>query len=72
MNNRSAALVIRVWHEGDAAHFRSRVSAVDTSAGSASGEVTVAVVSSPREVLDAVSDWLEGFARDAPKGIDST
>ena len=71
-DDRSAALVIRVWLEGQADHFRSRLTAADTSPGSTPGdEVTVAVVSSPREVTDAVSQWLQDFVRDAPKQIDS-
>jgi hypothetical protein len=71
-DDRSAALVIRVWLEGPTDQFRSRLTAADTSPGSTSGdEVTVAVVSSPREVTDAVSQWLQDFVRDAPKQIDS-
>jgi hypothetical protein len=33
--------------------------------GEAAGDVTVAVGSSPREVLDAVGKWLDGFLSDA-------
>ena len=70
-NDRSAALVIRVWLDRGTGQFRSRVTAADTSAGAAFGdEVTVAVASSPGEVMDAVSEWLHGFTRDAPKRID--
>jgi hypothetical protein len=70
-DDRSAALVIRVWLEGETHQFRSRLTAASTSAGSALGEeVTVAVVSSPRELTDAVSQWLQDFVRDAPSRID--
>jgi hypothetical protein len=34
-------------------------------------EVTAAVVSSPCEVTDAVSEWQQDFLRDAPKRIDT-
>lgn len=71
-DDRSAALVIRVWLEGESDQFRSRLTAATTSAGSSLGdEVTVAVASSPREVTDAVSEWLHEFVRDALKQIDS-
>lgn len=71
-DERSAALVIRVWLEGGSGQFRGRLTAVDTSAGAArGGEVTQAVVSSPRQVTDAVSQWLRGFVRDATKRIDT-
>jgi hypothetical protein len=70
--DRSAALVVRVWLEGETGQFRSRLTTGDTSPGSAFGdEVTVAVVSSPRELMNAVSDWLQEFTHDAPKRIDS-
>jgi hypothetical protein len=71
-DDRSAALVVRVWLEGETGEFRSRLTAADTSTRSAFGdEVVVAVVSSPREVVDAVGEWLKEFVRDAPKRIDS-
>jgi hypothetical protein len=71
-DDRSAALVIRVWLEGESDQFRSRLTAATASAGSSLGdEVTVAVASSPREVTDAVSEWLQEFVRDALKRIDS-
>lgn len=71
-DDRSAALIIRVWLEGGTDQFRSRVTAVDTSTGSTGGGgVTVAVASSPREVTDAVRQRLQDLIRDAPKRIDS-
>jgi hypothetical protein len=71
-DDRSAALVIRVWLESGTDQFRGRLTAVDTSSTSGGGdEVTVAVSSSPREVADAVSQWLHDFVRDASKRIDT-
>jgi hypothetical protein len=58
-DDRSAALFIRVWLEDCPDDFRARVTAVG-SPGSA--DRTVAVASSPREVLDAVSNWLDEFS----------
>jgi hypothetical protein len=60
--DRSAALLVRVWTEGGAGAFRARVTAVDTSGPDAAGEeVTVAVVASPGDLLDAVRAWLDRF-----------
>jgi hypothetical protein len=70
--DRSAVLVIRVWLEGGTEQFRGRLTATGTSSGSTPGdEVTVAVVSSPREATDAVSHWLQGFLGGAAKRIDT-
>jgi hypothetical protein len=61
----SAALVIRVWLEGAGA-FRARLLTLQDATGEAPAEeVTVAVASSPGDVLDAVRDWLDGFTRQA-------
>jgi hypothetical protein len=71
-DERSAALVIRVWLEEGTDQFRGRLTAVDTSPGSKGGDgVTVALASSPRDLTDAVSQWLHEFVRDAPKRIDT-
>jgi len=71
-DDRSAALVIRVWLERETDQFRGRLTAIDTSPGSDGGDgATVAVASSPREVTDAVSQWLDDFVHDAPKRIDT-
>jgi hypothetical protein len=68
----SAALVIRVWFEGGTNHFRARLTTADTSPGSAGvSELTVAVASSPRDVVDALSEWLEDFLHRASEPIDS-
>ena len=56
--DRSGTLLVRVWLEGGTA-FRARVSAVALDAPDE--DRTVAVASSPREVLDAVRDWLDEF-----------
>jgi hypothetical protein len=59
--DRSAALLVRVWTEGGG-EFRARLTAVDTAGPTSGGEeVTVAVVASPGDVLDAVGSWLEQF-----------
>ncbi|SES75738.1 hypothetical protein [Geodermatophilus poikilotrophus] len=61
----SAALLIRVWLEGSR-EFRARLLTLrGATAGTPAEEVTVAVTSSPDEVLDAVRSWLDGFTRDA-------
>jgi hypothetical protein len=63
--DRSAALLVRVWLEGGES-FRARLTAVGTSgAADPDDGVTVAVSSSPGEVVDAVRDWLERFVGDA-------
>lgn len=60
-DDRSPALLVRIWLEGEAEQFRARVMAVGLDA--AEGDRTVAVASSPGEVIDAVSHWLEAFLR---------
>ena len=60
----SAALLIRVWLEGSS-EFRARLLTLrGATAETPAEEVTVAVASSPGDVLDAVRDWLDGFTRD--------
>jgi len=60
--DRSAALLVRVWAEGGAQAFRARVTAIDTSGPDPTGEeVTVAVAASPGDLLDAVRAWVEEF-----------
>ena len=58
----SAALLIRVWLEGPG-EFRARL--LTAAAGTPAEEVTVAVASSPDDVLDAVRVWLDGFIANA-------
>jgi hypothetical protein len=59
----SAALLLRVWLEGPGA-FRARLLTLHTdAAGTSAEEVTVAVASSPEDVLDAVRAWLDDFTR---------
>ena len=66
--DRSAALLVRVWLEGGGDSFRARLTAVGTSgAADPDGGVTVAVSASPSEVVDAVRDWLQDFVGDAPQ-----
>ena len=66
----SAALLIRVWLEGSR-EFRARLLTLrGATAGTPAEEVTVAVTSSPDEVLDAVRNWLDDFTRGATTQID--
>ena len=59
---RSAALLVRVWTEGPEGGFRARVTAVDTSGSDSTGEeLTVAVAASSSDLLDALREWLEEF-----------
>ena len=60
----SAALLIRVWLE-DAGEFRARLLTLGDLASDGAEEQTVAATSSPRDVLDAVRDWLDDFIRQA-------
>lgn len=70
--DRSAALLVRVWLEGGAPSFRGRLTTMDTSRGQRGvEEATVALASSPRDVVDAVRAWLDEFLRDATSSIDS-
>ncbi|MGY1684976.1 hypothetical protein ACI8AK_05240 [Geodermatophilus sp. SYSU D00867] len=60
-DERSAALLVRIWLEGGIDRFRARVTEVglDTS----EEDRTLTLTSSPREVVDAVSHWLDHFLR---------
>lgn len=60
-DDRSAALLVRVWLEDGTDQFRARVTAVGLDASD--DDRTVALASSPREVVDAVGDWLDRFVR---------
>ncbi len=67
----SAALLIRVWLE-DAGEFRARLlTPGDVTAGASAEEVTVAVTSSPGDVLVAVRGWLDGFTRQSTHPVDT-
>jgi hypothetical protein len=68
--DRSAALLIRVWLE-DRNEFRARLIAVATGQIDAAGEeTTIAISSSPSDVLRTVSEWLDRFLGDATDAID--
>jgi hypothetical protein len=72
-NDRATALLIRVWLEGaqdPGSGFRARVMAVRASDDPDGEDVTLALAASPREVMDAVGDWLDGFLGDAPDPVD--
>ncbi|MGY1636879.1 hypothetical protein ACI78V_09520 [Geodermatophilus sp. SYSU D00742] len=62
-DDRSAALLVRVWLE-DGDRFRARLTAVGPDA--AETEQTVGLASSPSDVVDAVSHWLDQFLRHGP------
>jgi hypothetical protein len=60
--DRSAALVVRVWLENGTSRLRARLTTADTTPGREVGEeVTVTVASSPRDVVIAVRAWLDEF-----------
>ena len=64
IDDRSAALVVRVWLEGPDDAFRARLTAGRLpEAGALTEELTVTVAAQPQDVLDAVEDWLAGFLR---------
>jgi hypothetical protein len=67
----SAALLVRVWLEDGPATFRSRVTALGRSErGRPPGDVTVAVVLSPGDLLLAIRDWLDAFVSQAGERFD--
>lgn len=66
VDDRSAALLIRVWLEDGGDEFRARLTTVGGPPGDDPvDDVTVAVASSARDVVDAVSEWLDGFLRNS-------
>jgi len=58
-DDRTAALLVRVWLEDGTESFRARVTAVAPTAPAEGA--TVAVASSPADVLAAVRTWLDEF-----------
>ena len=71
-DDRSAALLIRVWVEGGRDTFRCRLTAIDTTPAPGAGEErTLTVTSSPGEVMATVRDWLDGFLERVTDSIDS-
>ena len=68
--DRSAALLIRLWRE-QADVFHARLSARGGPAGEPAEDLTVVVASSPRDVLRALSAWLDDFVGAAVTSIDS-
>jgi alkanesulfonate monooxygenase SsuD/methylene tetrahydromethanopterin reductase-like flavin-dependent oxidoreductase (luciferase family) len=58
-DDRSAALLLRVWMEEGSDQFRARLMAVGTD-GQA-GDRTVSLASTPDDVIDAVRRWLDDF-----------
>jgi len=62
--DRSAALLIRVWFENGPEGMRARLTAVEgPDADSVEQDRTVALAATPRDVLDAVRRWLEDVGR---------
>jgi hypothetical protein len=59
-DDRSAALLLRVWIEEGADQFRARVMAVGPGE---ENDRTVALASTPDEVLEAVGHWLDEYLR---------
>jgi hypothetical protein len=71
-DDRSAALLVRVWVEGDPAQFRCRLTMIDTTRAPTAGEeLTLTVAASPGDVLIAVRQWLDGFLDAAANPIDT-
>ncbi|MBB3084067.1 hypothetical protein [Geodermatophilus sabuli] len=71
VDDRSAVLLVRVWLE-EAGAFRARLTTLGgATEESPTDEVTVAVASSPRDVLDAVRDWLDDVVGDSTDPVDS-
>ncbi len=70
--DRSFALLIRAWFEDGPETFRARVTALCSRSehGEVSRDLTVAVAISPREVMSAVSDWLDALVRQGQNPID--
>jgi hypothetical protein len=61
-DSQSAALVLRVWAEDDPTSFRGRLTTTDTSPGADDlDDLTVAVASSPDELLEAIRAWIADF-----------
>lgn len=70
-DDRSAALLVRVWTEGGGA-FRCRLVAIDTSPGTGPAEErTLAVTSSPGEAMATVREWLDRFLSAGAVPIDT-
>jgi hypothetical protein len=57
----SAALLVRVWLEDGIETFRARVTAVGRCG---SDDRTIALATSPSDLVAAVSEWLDQFLRD--------
>lgn len=67
-DDRTAAMLVRVWLEDDGQVFRARLLAVGGEGADDRGdgpERTIATVSSPGDLLAAVGDWLDDFTRSA-------
>jgi hypothetical protein len=70
-DDRSAALLIRVWLEGDHGAMRARLTTLLPSRGDeAPDEVAVAVVASASDVLSAVGEWLDDVLGHGREPID--
>ncbi len=62
-DDRSAVLLIRVWLEGEEEAFRARLTTIGLPSDGASGEETSVAFASPRDVVTAVEEWVQGFVR---------
>jgi hypothetical protein len=71
-DDRSAALLVRVWMEGGRDTFRCRLTAIDTSPSPTAGEErTLTVTSSSSEAMATVREWLDRFLERAADPIDT-
>jgi hypothetical protein len=68
--DKNAVLLVRVWLEDDEDTFRARLTSMGRASHGGLKDMTVAVAASPRDVVDAVSIWLEQFIRDAASAVD--
>jgi len=70
--DRSFAVLIRVWFEDGVENFRARVTALrDRSEyGGPRRDSTIAVATSPREVVGAVSEWLDALVNHGGDPLD--
>jgi hypothetical protein len=71
-DTRSAALLVRIWFEDGPEEFRARLTAVGRTADDvpAGDDLTIALASSPSEVITAVREWLDESLRSATEPID--
>lgn len=63
--DRRGALLVRVWLEDGPETFRARLAVLEGAGQEEAQQVlTVTLAASPRDVVAAVSEWLDNFMRD--------